>query len=142
MIAFKISVTDAIMSYTGVYSTYISHDPILGQLKPFAKTVIETVFGILIIKYILVSHIMHEFKKNKLLKPKRPNSQIKFNYKANKSINKNINYGHIVQKNQSVSVLTFTKTVRIIQNNMFYKSNLNLHQVQCTCQSKMDLTSH
>ena len=84
MIAFKISVTDAIMSYTGVYSTYISHDPILGQLKPFAKTVIETVFDILIIKYILVSHTMHEYKE-----PKRPNSQIEFNYKANKIINKN-----------------------------------------------------
>ena len=66
MIAFKISVTDAIMSYTGVYSTYISHDPILGQLKPFAKTVIETVFDILIIKYILVSHTMHEFKGKKI----------------------------------------------------------------------------
>ena len=30
------------------------------------------------------------------------------------------NYGHIVQNKQSVSVLTFMKTVRIIQNNMFY----------------------
>ena len=70
-IAFKISVTNAIMSYTGVYSTYISHDPILGQLKPFAKTVIETVFDILIIKYVLVSHTMHEFKENKLLITKK-----------------------------------------------------------------------
>ena len=66
MIAFKISVTGGIMSYPGVYSTYISHDLILGQLKPFAKTVIETVFDILIIKYILVSHTMHECKENNL----------------------------------------------------------------------------
>ena len=55
------------MSYTGVYSTYISHDPILCQLKPFAKTFIETVFDILIIKYILVSHTMYEFKENKII---------------------------------------------------------------------------
>lgn len=73
MIDFKISVTDAIMSYTGVYlySTYISHDPILGQLKPFAKLFIETVFDILMIKYILVSHTMHEFKENKLIITKK-----------------------------------------------------------------------
>lgn len=81
MIAFKISVAehDGIMSYSEVYSAYISHDPILGELKPFAKTVIETVFDILIIKYMLVSHTMHEFKENKLLITKRPNSQTKFN---------------------------------------------------------------
>ena len=71
MIDFKISVTDAIMSYAGVYSTYISHDPILGQLKPLAKLCIETVFDILMIKYILVSHTMHEFKENKLIITKK-----------------------------------------------------------------------
>ena len=37
---------------------------------------------------------------------------------ANKNNNKN--YGHIVRNKQSVSEFTVMKTVRIIQNNMFY----------------------
>ena len=62
---------------------------------------------------------MYEFKGKKLLITKKAKftSQV-YNYKANKNNNKN--YGHIVQNKQSVSELTFTKTVRIIQNNMFY----------------------
>ena len=65
---------------------------------------------------------MCEFKEKKITKfitKKAKFINQVYNNKANKNNNKN--YGHIVRNKQScASELTFTKTVRIIQNNMFY----------------------
>ena len=117
MTAFKISAPDGVMSYSGVYSTYISltwPDPWAAQtICKDCYTCRDCVWYTPHKIHIGFPHNAWIYRK-KLLITKKAKFINQLSLTTWALTNNNKNYSHIVQSKQSVSALTFMKTVRII----------------------------